>query len=56
MIVETSLLKILKLKNDVDIAQIKQIFISKNFLKVIIRLVYLLRSVSYKGRSITPKL
>ena len=51
MMVETILLNILKLKNDVDIAKIKQIlfatnmkktFIFKNSLQVIISQVYLL--------------
>ena len=65
MMIETTLLNYLKLKNDVDITEIKQIlfatnmrkaFILKNSLKVIIRQLALQRIVPYKGRSITPKL
>ena len=64
MMVKIALLNILKLKTDVDIAEIKQIlfatnikkaFILKNSLKVIIRQVSLLRGVSYKGQSINSK-
>ena len=58
MIVETTLLNMLKLKNEVNIAEIKQIlfainmkkiFIVKNSLKVIIHQVSPLRSVPYKA-------
>ena len=65
MIVEITLLNILKLKNGVDIVEIKQIlfatnfkkaFILKNSLKVNIHQVYLLSSLPYKGWSRTPKL
>ena len=65
MIAEITLLIILKLKNDVDSGKVKQILfatnmkmisISKNFLKVIIRQLYLLSSVPYNGQSTILKL
>ena len=62
MMVKTMLLKIIKLRSDMDITEIKQIVYATNIkntfnsLTVIIRQVFLLRCVLYKGRSITPKL
>ena len=64
MMIETTLLNTLKLRNDVDITQIKQIlyatnmkeaFILKDSLRVIIRQVHVLCSVRYKGRFVTAK-
>ena len=65
MKVESILLIIQKLKNDVDIAEIKKknlfatnikkAFILKNSLNDIIRQVSVLRIVPYKGRSLTRK-